>query len=264
MKILSIGDVVGDIGINILKEYLPRLKERYQPDVVIANGENAAVNGRGITRKIAEKLFHFGVDCITLGNHTWRQREIFDFIDQEKRLVRPCNYPIGTPGKGWTLLTTPKGKLAVISVMGRTFMQPLDSPFQIIEQCLEKIPSNAAIFVDIHAETTSEKQALAWHLDGKVSVIVGTHTHVQTADERILPQGTGYISDLGMVGAYDGVIGMERSAVIRGFVTQLPVRFEVAEGRSQLNALFIELDPQAKKTRQLTRIRIDDDNPFLY
>lgn len=263
MKIIAIGDIVGEIGRKTLAESLPRIKSAFLPDVIIANGENAAANGRGITRSIARELFSYGVDCITLGNHTWDQAEIFDFIDDEEYIVRPSNYPPGTPGKGWTIVDTKVGKLYVVSIMGRSFMRSIDCPFQGIDEVLSQIPASAMIFVDVHAETTSEKLALAWYMDGKVSTVVGTHTHVQTGDERILPQGTGYITDLGMVGAYDGILGMEQESIIRGFKTQLPVRFTVAKGRTQLNAIFVEVDSQNGKTKKIKRIRIDDENLFV-
>lgn len=263
MKIIMVGDIVGKLGRQTLIEYLPQLKSTYSPNAIIVNGENAAANGRGITREAIQELLSYGIDCITLGNHTWRHPEIFDVIDQEKRIVRPYNYPPGTPGQGWTTIETTVGPLNVINLMGRVFMQNLDCPFQGIDQILTDCPPSIPTLVDIHAETTSEKQSLAWYLDGRVSAVVGTHTHVQTADERILPKGTGYISDLGMVGAYDGVLGMERSAVIRGFTTQLPVRYSVATGRKQLNALFIEVDRQTQRTKFLKRICVNDDHPFV-
>lgn len=259
-----IGDIVGVPGRQTLSAYLSQIKKIYTPDVVVANGENAASNGRGIQRVIAQEFFLAGVDCITLGNHAWGQQEIFDFIDEEPKLIRPANFPVDTPGKGYTVIQTPAGKITVINVMGRTFMSSLlDCPFRTMDQILAKIPRSSAVLVDMHAETTSEKQALAWYLDGRVSAVVGTHTHVQTADERILPKGTAYISDVGMVGPYDGMIGMDREAVIRRFLTQLPVRFEVAKGRNQFNAVFIELDKQTKKAKQVKRIRIDEENPLF-
>lgn len=264
MKIMMIGDVVGPLGCRTLLEYLPQLKKKFLPDVIIVNGENAADNGRGITRAITRSWFEQGVQCITLGNHTWAKQEIFDFIDDEPRLLRPLNYPNGTPGNGYTLISTSTGTLAVVSLLGRTFMSSLvDCPFQTIDQALELLPNGTKILVDIHAETTSEKQSLAWYLDGRVSAVIGTHTHVQTADERILMKGTGYLTDVGMVGPCDGVIGMEKEGVIRRFRTQLPVRYEVATGRSQLNAVFLELDTDTIKTKKIRRIQIDDHHPFI-
>lgn len=264
MKMIMIGDVVGDLGCRTLLEYLPKLKRTFLPDVIVVNGENAADNGRGITKSIAKSWLEQGVDCITLGNHAWDQQEIFDFIDEEPRIIRPLNYPTGTPGEGFGLFSTPSGPLAVISLLGRTFMPTLvDCPFQTVDRILKEIPISAKILVDIHAETTSEKQSLAWHLDGRVSAVVGTHTHVQTADERVLSKGTGYLSDVGMVGSIDSVIGMNKDEVIRRFRTQLPVRMEVASGHSQLNAVFLEFDTESKKTKKIKRIRIDDHHPFI-
>lgn len=265
MKLLMMGDVVGKPGCEMLLEYLPKLRDAFLPDFIIVNGENAADNGRGMTQVIAKKWFEAGVDAITLGNHTWAKPEIFDFIDNEPRLIRPLNYPIGTPGQGFSLFTTVQGQqIAVISLLGRTYMSSLlRCPFVAVEQALQQIPSSAIVVVDFHAETTSEKQSLAWYLDGRVSAVIGTHTHVQTADERILQHGTAYITDVGMVGPYDGVIGMEKEAVVRRFLTQLPVRLKVAGGRHQLNAVYLEIDPTSKKTKKINRIQIDDNHPFI-
>ena len=265
MKILMIGDVVGKPGCRTLLEYLPKLKDAFSPDFIIVNGENAADNGRGITQAITKAWFECGIDAITLGNHTWAKPEIFDFIDDEPRIIRPLNYPIGTPGRGYSLLSTDQGQLvAVISLMGRSYMSPLlRCPFDVVDQVLKEIPPSTIIVVDFHAETTSEKQSLAWYLDGRVSAVMGTHTHVQTADERILKKGTAYITDVGMVGPYDGVIGMKKDAVIRRFLTQLPVRLEVEGGRNQLNAVYLEIDPDSKKTKKIDRVHIDDRHPFI-
>lgn len=263
MRILMIGDIVGTIGRKTVSIYLPKLIQMFSPDVIIANGENAAPNGRGIIRSAIRELFDLGVNCITLGNHTWGQSEVFDFIDDEPYVVRPANFPEGTPGKGYSTFSTQAGRLTVINLMGRAYMASIDCPFRTVDQILKEIPASSYILVDFHAETTSEKQALAWYLDGRVSAVIGTHTHVQTADERVLPKGTGYLTDVGMVGAYDGVIGMEKSAVIKRFLTQLPVRFEVAKGRQQFHAVLIELDKQTKKTKSMKRIRIDEDHPLI-
>lgn len=263
MRILMVGDIVGAVGRETLATYLPRLKRLHAPDVIVVNGENAAHNGRGITRSIAREMFGWGVHVVTLGNHAWGQQEVFDFIDEEPRLVRPANFPVGTPGRGVTTIDTPAGKLTVINLMGRTFMATLDCPFRKADELLANIPASSAILVDMHAETTSEKLAMAWHLDGRISAIVGTHTHVQTADERILPQGTGYLTDVGMVGPRDGIIGMDRDPVLHRFITQLPARFEVATGPTHFHAVLIELDRQTKKTKRIKRIRIDDDYPLM-
>ncbi|PTX58669.1 hypothetical protein C8P63_11567 [Melghirimyces profundicolus] len=262
MRVLMIGDIVGSPGRKALLEYLPRLKRSHRPDVTVVNGENAA-DGRGITRGIAREFFGAGVDCITLGNHAWDKREIFDFIDKEDRLVRPANYPEGTPGRGYTRLTLSRGELVVVSLMGRSFLSSLDCPFRKADDILGRLKGNPAVLVDFHGETTSEKQAMGWYLDGRVSALVGTHTHVQTADERILPKGTAYLTDVGMVGPYDGVLGMNKDLILKKFLTQLPVRFEVGKGRVQFNAVVIDLDPSSGKASRIMRIRIDDDRPWF-
>lgn len=257
-----IGDVVGLSGQKTLLEYLPKLKRAHHPDLIVVNGENAA-DGRGITRPIAREFYGSGVDCITLGNHTWDKREIFDFIDGEERMVRPANYPEGTPGQGYVHLKFAGGELVVINLMGRSFLSTLDCPFREADAILKKLKGNPPVLVDFHAETTSEKLALAWYLDGRVSAVVGTHTHIQTADERILPQGTAYLTDVGMVGPYDGVLGMDKELVIKKFLTQLPVRFEVAKGRNQLNAVLIDLNSATGKATGIKRLRLDDDQPWF-
>ncbi|GGA34702.1 metallophosphoesterase [Kroppenstedtia guangzhouensis] len=262
MRILMIGDIVGSPGRKALLEYLPRLKRSHHPDLVVVNGENAA-DGRGITRSIAREFFGSGVDCITLGNHTWDKREIFDFIDGEKRIVRPANYPEGTPGQGYARLKFHGGELVVINLMGRSFLSNLDCPFREADAILKKLKGNPPVLVDFHAETTSEKLALAWYLDGRVSAVIGTHTHVQTADERILPKGTAYLTDVGMVGPYDSVLGMNKDLVIKKFLTQLPVRFEVSKGRVQFNAVLIDLDLVTGKSTRIDRLRFDDDKPWF-
>ncbi|SDX15451.1 hypothetical protein SAMN05444487_11121 [Marininema mesophilum] len=262
MRVLMIGDIMGEVGRSALSTYLPRLKRTHQPDAIIVNGENAADDGRGITRGIAREFFGAGIDGITLGNHTWDKREIFDFIDDEPRMIRPANYPEGAPGASVAKLSLSRGELTVISLMGRTFLANLDCPFRKADEILKSLGKTGPILVDFHAETTSEKQALSWYLDGRVSAVIGTHTHVQTADERILPGGTAFLSDVGMTGPYDSVLGMEREIVIKRFLTQLPVRFEVAEGRVQLNGVLLDFDSSGK-ARGIKRIRIDDDQPWF-
>ncbi|HJV45376.1 MAG TPA: TIGR00282 family metallophosphoesterase [Bacillota bacterium] len=263
MRILFIGDVVGSSGRDVLQSYLPRLKKKFQPTFTIVNGENSA-GGRGITYKIMKSFFEMGAQAITMGNHTWDNKEIFEFIDNENKLVRPANFPQGTPGNGYTYIKSNQIELAVINLMGRTFLPATDCPFRVVEELVAKIRKKTPyIFVDFHAEATSEKQAMGWFLDGKVSAVVGTHTHVQTGDARILPQGTGYLTDTGMVGPYDSILGMETDAVLKKFLTQLPVRFEVASGRCQLNGVVIDLNPQTGKTVSIRTIRIDDEHPFL-
>ncbi|NHC41839.1 TIGR00282 family metallophosphoesterase [Bacillus sp. MM2020_1] len=263
MILLFIGDVVGSPGRDMVKEYLPKLKEKYRPHFTIINGENAA-GGKGITEKIYREFLGYGAQAVTLGNHTWDNREIFEFIDGAKNMVRPANFPEGTPGKGMAFFKVNDLEVAVINLQGRTFMAPLDCPFkkadELVEIARERTPF---IFVDFHAEVTSEKQAMGWYLDGRVSAVVGTHTHVQTADNRVLPGGTGYLSDVGMTGPYDGILGVEKEAVLKRFLTSLPVRFEVpTSGRSQLSAVVIELDRKTGFTKKIQPILINDDHPF--
>lgn len=243
MRVLFIGDIVGSPGRQIVRDRLADLVEHQHLDLVIANGENSA-SGFGITPRIAEELFHCGIEVITGGNHSWDRKEIYDFIPQEPRLLRPANFAEGNPGSGLYLGTAKNGvKYAVLNLQGRVFLVPNDDPFKKADSVLDKIPSEVAfILVDIHAETTSEKIAFGWYLDGRVSAVVGTHTHVATADERVLPEGTAYITDVGMTGPHEGIIGMERSAIIKKFMDGLPTRFEVATGDVQMNAVLIETD----------------------
>lgn len=263
LRVLFLGDIVGSPGRNLIEENLVKIKEKYRPHIIIANGENAA-GGRGINEKILKQLFQWGINIVTMGNHTWDQKEIFDFIDDYKHLIRPANYPVGTPGNGYAIFNFNTFKLAVINIQGRTYLPPLDCPFTTATQLIEKIKKETPnIIVDFHAEATSEKQAMGWYLDGQVSAVVGTHTHVQTGDERILSKGTAYITDIGMVGPYDGILGMKREQVIEKFITALPQRFEVdTEGRWQINAVLIEINPNTGKANSIERIRFDSDNPI--
>lgn len=263
MRILFIGDVVGSPGRDMIDEYVPKLKQKYQPTATIINGENAA-SGKGITEKIYRRFLEKGAQAVTLGNHAWDKKDIFDFIDDAEHMVRPANFPEGTPGKGMTFVKTPQAEIAVINLQGRTFLTPNDDPFRKIDELIEVAKKRTPIiFLDFHAEATSEKQAMGWYVDGRVSVTVGTHTHVQTADERILPNGTGYITDVGMTGPYDGILGMEREAVLKRFLTNLPVRFEVPKkGRAQLGAFLADIDPKTGKAVKVKRILINEDHPF--
>lgn len=263
MKVVFIGDIVGSIGRDMVFTYITRLKRKYEADVIIANGENAA-SGRGITKAIFDDLLRSGVDVVTMGNHTWDQKEIYDFIDDTDYLIRPANFSDEAPGKGMTTITKNGVTLSVINLHGRTFLPPHSDPFEKAEQLIEEATKiSPLIFVDFHAEATSEKIAMGWHLDGKASVVVGTHTHVQTADERILPGGTAYLTDAGMTGPYDEILGMKKEDVIYRFKTNLPVRFEVPKkGRSQLNGLFVELDDKTGKALSVERIMINDDHVF--
>jgi metallophosphoesterase (TIGR00282 family) len=243
MRVLFIGDIVGSPGRQIVRDRLADLVEHQHIDVVIANGENAA-SGFGITPRIAEDLFHLGIEVLTGGNHSWDRKEIFEYMPHEPRLLRPANFAEGNPGSGAYVGTTKNGvKYAVLNLQGRVFLPPNDDPFRKVDAELAKLPAEVAfVLVDIHAETTSEKIAFGWYLDGRVSAVVGTHTHVTTADERVLPNGTAYITDVGMTGPHSGVIGMEHSTIIKKFIDGLPARFEVAAGDVQMNAVLIETD----------------------
>ncbi|MGX7023946.1 TIGR00282 family metallophosphoesterase [Vagococcus hydrophili] len=264
MRILFCGDVVGSLGRDTITTYLPKLKKKYRPQVTIINGENAAA-GRGITEKIYKKFLQDGADVVTLGNHTWDNHQIFEFIDEAKKMVRPANFPKATtPGVGMVFVKVNQVELAVINLQARAFMTAIDDPFTVIDELIEEASARTPnIFVDFHGETTSEKQAMAWYIDGRVSAIVGTHTHVQTNDARILPQGTGYITDVGMTGPYDGILGMDRTAVIEKFRTALPHRFEVVtEGRELLSYCVIDIDDATGKTKKIEANMINPDRRF--
>lgn len=264
MKVLFVGDVVGSIGRKMLIESLPALKAKYRPQLTIVNGENAAA-GRGITEKIYKEFLQAGVDVITMGNHTWDNRDIFEFIGNKKiKMIRPANFPEGTPGLGYKIIQINQHKIAVINVQGRVFLNALDDPFRKMDAILEEIGDETnCIFVDFHAEATSEKQAMGWYLDGRVSAVVGTHTHIQTNDARILPQGTAYLTDAGMTGAYDSILGVERHIILEKFLTQLPVRHEIPEeGRKLLSGCYIEIDDRTGKATKIENILINEDRPF--
>ncbi|MDQ6149505.1 TIGR00282 family metallophosphoesterase, partial [Staphylococcus haemolyticus] len=254
MRILFIGDIVGKVGRNAIAEYLPKIKQSYRPTVSIVNAENAA-HGKGLTEKLYKQLLRDGVDFMTMGNHTYGQREIYDFIDDANRMVRPANFPSEAPGVGMRFIQINDIKLAIINLQGRSFMQDIDDPFKKADQLIEEAKKETNfIFVDFHAETTSEKNAMGWYLDGRVSAVVGTHTHIQTSDERVLPNGTGYITDVGMTGYYDGILGINRDEVIERFITSLPQRHVVPDdGRSVLSGVIIDLDKDGK-TKQIERI----------
>lgn len=256
MIVLFVGDIVGSSGRKALRYNLPYLKKKYCPDFIIVNGENAA-GGRGITGAIAREFFDLGVHCITMGNHTWDNKDIFEWIDQEPRVIRPANFPDGAPGRGTAVLRQGDKQLALINLQGRTFLPPLDDPFAMADRLAGELRGvTRCIFVDFHAEATSEKIAMGWHLDGKVSAMVGTHTHVQTHDERILPQGTAYVTDVGMTGSHEGVLGMKRDAVLYRFQTQLPARFHADEGKWQFHAVVVDIDESTGKSRRIELIRI--------
>ncbi|ADG82143.1 TIGR00282 family metallophosphoesterase [Thermincola potens] len=254
MRLLMIGDIVGRPGRKAVKETLPGLKKELQVDVVVANGENAA-GGTGITQDVANELFNAGIDILTMGNHVWDKKDVFTFIDKEKRIVRPANYPEGTPGLGYTVCGVQNTKIIIINISGLVFMPNLRCPFRTVAEILEEAKDiTPNIFVDFHAEATSEKIALAWYLNGRVTAVCGTHTHVQTADETILPDGTAYITDIGMTGPKNSVLGVKTDLVLQKFLTQMPVRFEVADGPYQFNAVVIEFDELSGKARNIERI----------
>src|SRR5450432_115011 len=264
MKVLFIGDIVGSPGRQIVRDRVVDLVEQRGIDLVIANGENSA-SGFGITPRIAEELFQLGIAVITGGNHSWDRKEIMEFMPHEPRLLRPANFPDSNPGAGLYVGTAKNGaRFAVLNLQGRVFLPALDDPFKKADTELAKIPSDVSfILVDMHAETTSEKVALGWYLDGRVTAVVGTHTHVTTADEKVLPKGTAYITDVGMTGQHDGVIGMDRSGVLKRFLDALPARFEVAAGDVQMNAVLIETAEQAPRNeagrwsaRSIERLRL--------
>ncbi|WP_281191100.1 TIGR00282 family metallophosphoesterase [Staphylococcus schleiferi] len=262
MRILFIGDIVGKVGRQAISEWLPKLKQRYHPTVTIVNAENAA-HGKGLTEKIYKELLRNGVDFMTMGNHTYGQREIYDFIQDATRLVRPANFPDEAPGIGMRIINLNDKKLAVINLQGRSFMPDIDDPFKKANQLIEEAQKETDyIFVDFHAETTSEKNAMAWFLDGRASAVVGTHTHIQTSDNRILPQGTAFITDVGMTGYYDGILGINRDEIIKRFLTSLPQRHTVPdEGRSVLSGVIVDLKEDGT-AKNIERILINDDHPF--
>ncbi len=255
MHVLFIGDIVGKPGRSCIRGYLPEIKKERQIDLIIANGENAA-GGAGMTKSVFKELTDTGIDVVTGGNHIWDRREIFDFIDYEARMIRPANYPKKiTPGKGSFLVEREGIKTAVINLIGRVFMGPADCPFQWAECELHYFENMAdIIIVDFHAEATSEKQAMGWFLDGRVSAVIGTHSHVQTADRRILPGNTAYITDVGMVGLYDSILGVDREGPIKRFRTGLPCRLEISDGRTVFNAVVVEVDERSGKAVSIESI----------
>ncbi len=257
MKILAIGDLVGDIGLNKLKETLPNLIEAENIDFVIANVENVA-SGMGITQKDFQILDHMKIDVMTMGNHTWGKKDIFSFIDNPK-LLRPANYSKGIPGHGYNIYECKGKNIAVISLIGRTAMNVLsENPFIVVDEILEEIKNKTdMVFVDFHAEATAEKIAMKYYLDGRVTGIFGTHTHVQTADEEVTKRGTGYITDLGMTGPKYSVIGMDTDASIKRFVTTLPERYKLANGKAFLNGCVFEVNDENCRTKDIYRISID-------
>ena len=257
MNLLFVADVIGSPGRDVLRALLPELRRRHDVDLVVCNGENAA-GGFGLTRESAADLYATGVDVLTGGNHLWDRRESVSYLADEPRLVRAANLPEGTAGQGWGVFKAADGTaVGVVSVLGRVFMKEIDDPFRAVDRALEQLaPRCRVVLVDIHAETTAEKIALGWHLDGRVTAVIGTHTHVQTADERVLPRGTAFLCDAGMTGGFDSVIGMEKGAALRRFLTLMPERLTPAAGDLRLNAALIDVDPVSGRARAIRRLQI--------
>ncbi len=255
LRLLFLGDVIGEPGRKAVIEMVPKLKQSWGIDFVIVNGENAAA-GRGITGKINIDLLRAGVAVVTTGDHIWDQKEVIAYIETEPRLLRPINYPPGTPGRGSIVLETAKGKVGVINAQGRTFMQPsLENPFRFVDEEVRRLRAEThVIFVDMHAETTSEKIAMGRFLDGKVSAVAGTHTHVQTADEQIFPGGTAFICDAGMCGPTESVLGREIQPIIQRFMSSMPVNFPVAKGQVKLHGILVDVDTSTGKAKSIRRV----------
>ncbi len=260
ISFLFLGDVIGRPGRRGVKRHLPELKKKYNPDFIIANGENAA-GGIGLTEKTGRELLDH-VDLLTSGNHIWDKRDALEYLDVETRVIRPDNYPQPCPGRGAVILNHENGaKAAFLNLQGRVFMEPVDCPFKAAQERIETLREDTpVILVDFHAEATSEKQAMGWFLDGKVSMVLGTHTHVPTADERILPKGTGYITDVGMVGGYNSVIGIRRRPAIDRFLTARPQKFEPSKNGFVLSAVYGEVDSLTGRTLHFERIKIFEEN----
>jgi hypothetical protein len=257
MKIFFMGDIVGNPGRMAIRELLPELIARKKIDFVIANCENGAA-GFGVTQKVADELFRYHIDVLTSGNHIWNKKEIVDFIGSYEKLLRPANYPSSTPGAGSVLVPLKTGEcIGVLNLAGRIFMQPIDCPFVTAKNKVAELREKTnVIIVDMHAEATSEKRALGWYLDGEVSAVLGTHTHVQTADEEILPQGTAYISDVGMTGPFDSVIGIKKEIVIERFLTQMPNKFDLAKDDIRMQGVIITIDAESGKAKSIERISV--------
>ena len=260
VKLLFIGDIIGKAGRQAVSRELHRLVDRYLVDLVIANGENAA-GGFGLTEDVAGDLFKLGVNVLTSGNHIWDKKDALDFIRREEKLIRPANYPEGTPGRGSAVFRTAGGiKVGVLNLEGRVFMNNLECPFRTADREIALLNRETPIIlVDFHAEATSEKAALGWYLDGRVSAVIGTHTHVQTAVARVLPGGTAYMTDAGMSGAFDSVIGIRKDEAITKFLTQMPTKFEVAKGNIRLNGVVVEIDEVSGRALGIERIDVGCD-----
>jgi 2',3'-cyclic-nucleotide 2'-phosphodiesterase len=257
MRILILGDVMGRPARRAVRDIVPGLVKKEEIDLVVANAENAA-GGMGVDIKSAKELLAAGVEVMTSGNHIWKKKEIYSFLDDQDSLIRPANFPAGAPGRGWCLWQRNGSRALIINLQGRVFMpNHVEDPFRCVDEILkERGGQSRVVIVDMHAEATSEKYAMGWYLDGRASIVYGTHTHVQTADERIFPGGTAYITDLGMCGPLDSVIGMERESVIRGFMTQLPRQFEVAQDNVVLQGVIADVDEESGKASAIRRLRI--------
>jgi 2',3'-cyclic-nucleotide 2'-phosphodiesterase len=255
VRILFIGDIFGKPGRDLIRRGVGPLIEHYRVDLVIANAENAAA-GSGITRELGDQILGWGVDVMTSGNHIWSKREAIDYIGAEPRLLRPANFPVGAPGNGSYLARSADGRTAgVINIMGRVFMQQLDDPFAVVRREIDALQSRAKVLiVDFHAEATSEKAAMGWYLDGKVTAVIGTHTHVQTADERILPKGTAFLTDVGMTGPHDSIIGVDIEPALSRFLNGMPSRFEPATANPRLNAVVIDADEKTGRAVDIERL----------
>jgi metallophosphoesterase (TIGR00282 family) len=261
MRVLILGDVMGRPARRAVRQLVPALKSQEKIDLAIANAENAA-GGMGVDMKSAGELFGAGIHVLTSGNHIWKKKEIFSYLDTQPNLIRPANYPEGAPGRGWCEWRNAGGLTAlVINIQGRVFMPShVDDPFRCVDALLKAHGQfSRVVIVDMHAEATSEKSAMGWYLDGRASVVFGTHTHIQTADERLLPNGTAYITDLGLCGPFDSVIGMEKQNVIKGFMSQLPRKFEVAEDNVVLQGVIVDIDERSGKARDIKRLRLHAD-----
>ena len=255
MKVLMVGDIAGSPGRNAFARVAVRFRQEGKADFIVANAENAA-GGKGLTGIIAEELFAAGADVLTLGDHSWDQREMQTYIERDRRVIRPANFAPGCPGRGLVTVETPLGPVTVISLIGRVFMNPYDCPFRTVDALLAKEPGlGKVILVDVHAEATSEKIVMGRYLDGRVSVVAGTHTHVQTSDEAILPKGTAYLTDLGMAGSKDSALGRDLVSVTAMFLTGMPAKFEIATGNVAVEGLLADVDPVTGKAREVRRVR---------
>ncbi|MGQ9455373.1 MAG: TIGR00282 family metallophosphoesterase [Armatimonadota bacterium] len=259
LRLLFVGDVMGRPGRRALNNLLGALRAQYSIDFIVANGENAA-GGLGATQQTANELLESGVDVITLGNHAFANKEMLNYLAVERRALRPANYPPGTPGNEFGVFeTSSKKKIAVVNLLGRVFMEPVDCPFRTADAVLGKLQDDVgAVVVDFHAEATSEKQAMGWYLAGRVAAVIGTHTHVQTSDERVLPGGTAYITDAGMTGVMDSVLGLDKTVVVERFLTRLPGRFAVADGTATLQGVLIEINSETRQAISISRINVQE------